>query len=71
MEMTGDELRARIDQLGLLYTEAAEQLGLSLAGLHHQMRDMRRVSHQTEIILSYLEREKRRRQVRPNSKQVI
>ena len=47
MEMTGDELRARIDQLGLRYTEAAEQLGLSLAGLHHQMRDMRRVSHHT------------------------
>jgi hypothetical protein len=51
--MTGDELRSRIDDLGLPYIEAAIRLGLSLAGLHHQMRDVRPVRRQTEIILGY------------------
>jgi hypothetical protein len=32
-------------------------LGLSLAGLHHNMRDERKITRQTEIILDMLERE--------------
>jgi hypothetical protein len=55
--MTGDELRRRIDRLGLTYTDAARQLGLSLPGLNHQMRGVRPVGQQTEIILDMLERE--------------
>jgi hypothetical protein len=53
--MTGDELRRRIDRLGLMYTDAARQLGLSLSGLNHQMRGERPVTRQTEIILGTLE----------------
>jgi len=56
--MTGDELRERIRRLGLSYTAAAPRLGLSLAGLHHNMRGERRITRQTEIILDYLERER-------------
>jgi hypothetical protein len=55
--MTGDQLRQRIRQLGLTYREAAERLGLTLAGLNHQMRGVHAVSRQTEIILAQLERE--------------
>jgi hypothetical protein len=54
--MTGNELRERIDRLGLRYTEAARQLGLSTMGLHHQMRGERAVSRQTELLLEQLER---------------
>jgi hypothetical protein len=54
--MDGAELRERIDRLGLSYTEAAKRLGLSLAGLNHQMRGVHRVSQQTQIILMMLER---------------
>jgi hypothetical protein len=53
--MTGNELRQRIDRLGLRYTEAARQLGLSTMGLHHQMRGERAVSRQTEMLLDRLE----------------
>jgi hypothetical protein len=53
--MTGNELRQRIDRLGLYYTEAARLLGLTMGGLHHQMRGERAVSRQTEIILERLE----------------
>jgi hypothetical protein len=55
--MTGDELRARIDRLGLRYSEAAGRLGLTITGLQKQMRGERRVSRQTEIILGYLEKD--------------
>jgi hypothetical protein len=55
--MTGDELRHRIDQLGLYYTQAAKLLGLSLSGLHHQMRGDRPVSAQTVLLLERLEAE--------------
>ena len=55
--MTGDELRERIKHLGLTYRAAAPRLGLSLAGLHHNMRNERPIGRQTEIILDYLERE--------------
>jgi hypothetical protein len=51
----GPELRSRIDKLGLTYTAAAEQLGLTLDGLQKQMRGARPVSRQTEIILGMLE----------------
>jgi hypothetical protein len=53
--MTGNELRHRIARLGLLYTEAAGLLGLSHAGLHHQMRGERPVTLQTEMLLEVLE----------------
>ena len=53
--ITGDELRQRI-QRRLTYTGAATLLGLTRAGLNHQMRGLRQVSRQTEIILDLLER---------------
>jgi hypothetical protein len=55
--MTGDELRKRIRRLNLSYRAAAPRLGLSLSGLHHNMRGERPIGRQTEIILDYLERE--------------
>jgi len=55
--MTGDELRDRIKRLGLSYRAAAPRLGLSLAGLHHNMRGERPIRRQTAIVLDYLERE--------------
>ena len=56
--MTADELKRRLDRLGLSRQEAADRLGLSLQGLMHQMRD-RKVSRQTEMLLGYLEAEER------------
>jgi hypothetical protein len=53
--MTGEELRERIKRLGLSYTAAAPRLGLSLSGLHHNLRDETPIGRQTEIILHYLE----------------
>jgi hypothetical protein len=55
--VTGAELRQRIKCLGLTYTAAARRLGLSSAGLHHNMRDERPIGRRTKIILGYLERE--------------
>jgi hypothetical protein len=57
--ISGPELRARIDKLGLTYTAAAEALGLTMDGLHKQMRGARCVSRQTEIILERLEGDRR------------
>jgi len=59
--ITGDELRTRIDRLGLRYNEAAMRLGLTINGLQKQMRGERRVSRQTEMLLGYVEKEGRRR----------
>jgi hypothetical protein len=59
--MTGEELRERIKRLGLSYTAAAPRLGLSLPGLHHNMRGETPIGRQTEIILAMLEREARPR----------
>jgi hypothetical protein len=59
--MTGNELRNRIDKLGLTYGEAAERLGLSLAGLNHQMRGIRPVGRQTGLLLECVERHQPRR----------
>jgi hypothetical protein len=59
--MNGAELRARIDRLEMTYIEAAERLGLSLAGLHHQMRGERAVTRQTEMLLEVLELQTGRR----------
>jgi hypothetical protein len=53
--ISGDELRARIQRLGLTYTRAAERLGLTLDGLNKQMRGDNPVSRQTAIILTMLE----------------
>jgi hypothetical protein len=55
--MDGPELRRRLKALGRPYTELATKLGLSLPGLHHQMRGYNPVSAQTEIILKMLEKE--------------
>jgi hypothetical protein len=53
--MTGAELRSRIVRLDLNYRAAADALGLSLAGLNHQMRGIRPVGRQTELLLERLE----------------
>jgi hypothetical protein len=53
--MTGDELRRRIAGMGLPYTETAHLLGLSIGGLHHQLRGERAVSQQTEMLLDHIE----------------
>jgi hypothetical protein len=57
--LTGEELRTRLRKLRLSYVQAAVQLGLSLSGLHHQMRSEAPVSRQTEIILEMLEERQR------------
>ena len=53
--ISGAELRARIDRLGLTYTAAAPLLGLTLDGLRKQMAGLRPVSRQTAIILDLIE----------------
>ena len=53
--MHGNELRRRLKRLGLKYTAAAPLLGLSIDGLHHQMRGYRPVSRRTELLLEQLE----------------
>jgi hypothetical protein len=58
--ISGEELRARIDRLGLTYVEAARRLGLTEDGLYKQMRGNRRVGRQTEIILGFLEQQPKR-----------
>jgi hypothetical protein len=55
--MTGEELRERIKRLGLSYRAAAPRLGLSLSGLHHNLRNETPIGQQTKIILDMLERE--------------
>jgi hypothetical protein len=65
--MIGGELRERIKRLGLTYRAAAPRLGLSLSGLHHNLRDERKITRQTEIILEMLERELDDRTPRPKS----
>ena len=54
--MTGSELRERLDRLGRPYTRLAPLLGLSIAGLHKQMRGEHPVTRQTEMLLEQLER---------------
>jgi len=53
--ISGEELRRRVDRLGLTYVEAARRLGLTEDGLHKAMSGARRVGRQTEIILDCLE----------------
>jgi hypothetical protein len=53
--MTGSELRERLDRLGRPYTRLAPLLGLSVAGLHKQMRGETAVSRQTEMLLDQLD----------------
>jgi hypothetical protein len=55
--VTGDDLRARIKRLGLSYRAAARRLGLSVAGLQHNMRGERSIGRQTELLIGYIERE--------------
>jgi hypothetical protein len=54
--VTGDELRRRLRRLGRPYTRLAPLLGLSVAGLHKQMRGEHAVSRQTELLLEQIER---------------
>jgi len=56
--ISGEELRARLEHLGLTNVEAARRLGLSEDGLYKAMRG-NRVGRQTLIILGYLEKEQR------------
>jgi hypothetical protein len=60
--ISGETLRARIDRLGLIYSEAATRLGLTRDGLNKQMRGIARVSRQTELLLGYVEKEQLRRE---------
>jgi hypothetical protein len=53
--MTGDELRQRVQQLGVTFSAAAGMVGLSRSGLYQQMTGERRVSRQTQLILDLLE----------------
>jgi hypothetical protein len=53
--MTGNELRDRLDRLAMSYRQAAAKLGLSVSGLHHQLRGQRPVTRQTELLLEVLE----------------
>jgi hypothetical protein len=53
--MKGTELRRRLNRFARPYTELAPLLGLSIDGLHKQMRGDRHVTRQTEIILERLE----------------
>jgi hypothetical protein len=53
--MSGEELRKRIDALGWSYVDAADQLGLSVPGLHKQMRSVTGVSRQTALLLQLRE----------------
>ena len=56
--ISGAELRARIDALGMgSYAQAAERLGLTENGLFKAMTGKRRVGRQTEIIIGLLEEE--------------
>ena len=57
--MDGNELRSRIDKLGLSYREAASRLGLSGSGLQHQLRGEAKVSRRTEMFLAALEDRRR------------
>lgn len=62
--ISGDELRRRIDRLGLTNAEAARRLGLTESGLYKAMSGVRRVGRQTEIILGHLEEWQRLRESR-------
>ena len=53
--MEGSALRRRLDRLKRPYTQLAPLLGLSIDGLHKQMRGERPVSCQTELLLVQLE----------------
>jgi hypothetical protein len=66
--ISGDELCARIDDLGLTYVAAAANLGLTQDELYKQMSDRRKVSRQTEIIIDQLKElqlRSRKRQAEP------
>jgi hypothetical protein len=53
--MTGEELRQRIQRLGITYTDAAALLGLSRPGLYHQLRDECRSPAKTMLLVERLE----------------
>jgi hypothetical protein len=54
--ISGDELRERVDKLGLgSVAQAADKLGLTRDGLAKAMNGQRRVGRQTQIIIGLLE----------------
>lgn len=53
--LTGERLRQRIDALNVPYTRMALWLGLSVDGLHKQMRGTRAVSAQTSLLFHSVE----------------
>jgi transcriptional regulator with XRE-family HTH domain len=59
--MTADELRRRVEALGLTQREMAGRLGLSLNGLFKQLAGERKVSRQTELLLECVEKHQPRR----------
>jgi hypothetical protein len=52
--MTGDQLRTGIDKWNVPYTRVAPWLGLSIDGLHKQMRGVRAVTLQTRLLFNRL-----------------
>src|SRR5215831_6140375 len=54
--MTGAELRAGIDRWNVPYTRAARWLGLSVDGLHKQMRGTHAISLQTRLLFDGLDK---------------
>jgi hypothetical protein len=53
--MTGAELRARVDAIGVPYALIAPWLGLTIDGLHKQLRGDRAVTPQTALLLGNIE----------------
>lgn len=58
--ITGEQLRREIELLNIPISAAAQLLGLSLAGLRHQMNGTRPVSRQTVLLLDKLRETPRR-----------
>ena len=54
--MTGEALRAAIDKWGVPYNRVAPWLGLSIDGLHKQIRGEREVSLQTRALFRRIDR---------------
>ena len=65
MPMDKVEFHKRIDQLKMPRHKVAARLGLSVPGLNHQLYGQRPVSRQTELLLSYVEREQTHQIRRP------
>jgi hypothetical protein len=60
-KMTADELRRRVEKLGLTRVAVAARLGLTPGGLFKQCHGERKVSRQTELLLECVEQHQVRR----------